>query len=708
MPSKAVSRLCLFALFPAFPALLAAGVPALDALPDGLPENYRLRDWRQTAIDLDALLFNAPAPGGGPALYWVDDSHINVARDGIALPAYAGDFRQTPARKTAYDGITVLGSVLGATLAGVDKSAGGGRDQVAALSTLYRSADGTDLYLNAPGARTGASYWYELLPSLLFFQIHSLYPGNAEHRAQLRAIAERWHGGLLALCGGDFSNGPDFDHTALDLATLRSRDDKWREPDAAAGVAFLEYIAGVVTGDARFAAAADAALRYLDGLSRNPLYEILLPYGAYAAARANAETGAAHDAAKLLNWCFDATNPRRWGMLNAAWGGTPVHGLIGATNAGHEYAFAMNTFLTAALAVPAARYDDRLSEPVAKWLLHAAANARYFYADAWPAGRQTSFEWSRKNDPKTALAYEGLRKDARVRARPEAVKTLHAAAVKPVRPGDHDRFSLTLVPEGGGAFSHIWRFTLPKGNGAADAHTFAVILDAGKHPRAPYPLELRTARNPGGPWTLRKTVKAGGANRLWFNAGMDGDVFLRLDARGAAPLHLKEAYADTRLPFSPLAGGDAIFHGWGRTDLALYGSVFAGVFGALVAPTDVEGVLLVNLNATEVFPARAWPTRLLRNPHAVEKTVTVPLVPARAAAGCRPGREPEGTGGEAVTLYDAVANKVVAANVSGTSCRVTLGPRQTMQLVVMPAGGALSRAGGKLFCDGVVADHRVE
>ena len=62
---------------------------------------------------------------------------------------------------------------------------------------------------------------------------------------------------------------------------------------AAAGIAWLEYMAWLRFKDPRFLTAADWAIRSLEErpVDQSPLYEVLLPYGALAAARMNAELG---------------------------------------------------------------------------------------------------------------------------------------------------------------------------------------------------------------------------------------------------------------------------------------------------------------------------------------------------------------------------------------------------------------------------------
>ena len=54
-------------------------------------------------------------------------------------------------------------------------------------------------------------------------------------------------------------------------------------------------------------------------------------------------------------------------------------------------------------------------------------------------------------------------------------------------------------------------------------------------------------------------------------------------------------------------------HGWGRTDLGLYGGSYAGFLGALIEPTEVEGILAVDPTATEVIPAKAHPATLFQS-----------------------------------------------------------------------------------------------
>jgi hypothetical protein len=170
------------------------------------------------------------------------------------------------------------------------------------------------------------------------------------------------------------------------------------------------YMAYAKWNDPKYLQAADWGMSFLQGRRSSPFYEVLLPYGAYIAARMNAELGRDYDVLKLLNWCFDGYSEPRpgWGVIASTLGGYDCHGLVGSNTDGGGYAFAMNTFSMAAPLVPLVRYDTRFARSIGKWMLNAANNARLFYSDSLPEDHQSSAFWD--GDPGHVVAYEGLRK----------------------------------------------------------------------------------------------------------------------------------------------------------------------------------------------------------------------------------------------------------------------------------------------------------
>jgi hypothetical protein len=121
---------------------------------------------------------------------------------------------------------------------------------------------------------------------------------------------------------------------------------RWREGDAIAGVAWIEYMAWARSGERKYLDAARRAMEALDDFDRSTFYEVLLPYGVTLAARMNAEHGCDYDVTQLLNWCLDGNNACRpgWGVIAGHWNGYDVSGLQGSITDGGGYAFAMNTF----------------------------------------------------------------------------------------------------------------------------------------------------------------------------------------------------------------------------------------------------------------------------------------------------------------------------------------------------------------------------
>ena len=136
-----------------------------------------MRDWKKVARDLDALVFDLEAKGDYLPVIWWDKSRVNYDQDTFGIKAYVGDPRQTG---QTYDIITCLEAVVAGSMAGIDKSNQNGRNWVAMCQNYYGKANGENVYLNNIGGTTGHTFWYELLPNLLFCQINSRYPGVGE------------------------------------------------------------------------------------------------------------------------------------------------------------------------------------------------------------------------------------------------------------------------------------------------------------------------------------------------------------------------------------------------------------------------------------------------------------------------------------------------------------------------------------------------
>jgi hypothetical protein len=380
-------------------------IAAVQYMPS-LPEPYELIDWREKARKYDRFIFDQQARGQFLPLVWIDDAHINVAEPTFGMPSYVGDPRCTQQNAGAQESITCMGAVLGATLAGIDKSRGE-HDYARMCEAWFNSSNGLNLVLNHQRQETGGSFWYEVWPHIVFYALADRYSDRPRLGEIMKVTADRWLEACRDLAGPD--GVPNFDHTSYDFRTRQAVDNgRWKEPDAAAGIAWLQYAAWIKFQDPQYLAAAESCLKFLERREENPYYEVLLPYGAVIAARLNAEQGRQYDVDRLLNWCFGISDCRGgWGVIVGRWGDYDCDGLLGSIDNRGGYAFAMNTFAQAGALVPVARYDTRYARDLGKWMLNLANSARLFYPGTLPPEQQSSGFW--QEDPEHVIAYEGLR-----------------------------------------------------------------------------------------------------------------------------------------------------------------------------------------------------------------------------------------------------------------------------------------------------------
>ena len=149
-------------------------VPYIESFPL-LPNPLVIRDWKQTALDYHQLAFNASATGQYlPLLYeYTANTAAGYSGPAFGLPSYVGNPRDSG------EGLTVLGAVLGGTLAGLNLASLNGKDRVQQCEAFYCVVNGHGLVLNNLNSQGSGSAWYDIFPSTLLYQIGSRYPGRA-------------------------------------------------------------------------------------------------------------------------------------------------------------------------------------------------------------------------------------------------------------------------------------------------------------------------------------------------------------------------------------------------------------------------------------------------------------------------------------------------------------------------------------------------
>ncbi len=371
------------------------------------PSPFFMRDWKAVAMAYDSFVYDEQKTGEHLPLVFVRSEGVNYPGEAsFGLDTYVGTFSNNNG-----EGINVLPSLVGATLAGIDKTNQFGRNWILMSQDYFNRANGENLYLNNIGGHSGSDWWYDMMPNVYFYQLYDLYGNVGEADNQFHLIADRMNDAVQAMGGSATPWTRAFmDYRAWDFLHMQPNADGVHEPEAAGAYAWLLYHAYKTTGNKDYLRSAEWSMEYLINLNSNPSYELQLPYGAYAAARMNAEIGTKYNIEKLLFWIFNRGPIRGWGTIVGTWNTFDVSGLVGEANdGGNDYAFQLNGVQQAGALVPLVRYDKQFARTVGKWMLNVANATRLMYPGFLPGNLQDADAWSDVNDPDAILGYEALR-----------------------------------------------------------------------------------------------------------------------------------------------------------------------------------------------------------------------------------------------------------------------------------------------------------
>ena len=384
-------------------------IARISTMPD-LPAPLQVRDWHAVTLAYDDYVFDLEKAG----------QYLPLSRLGTQgqfnypdnTPLFMDSYVGAAGHHNQAEAINILPAIIGASLAGVDKSNQGGMNWVAMAKDFFNLKNGQDVYLNNYFTTSGGDWWYDLMPNVYFYQLRAMYPDAApEFDGQFLSVADRWLYCVSQLGGGTTPWAvPYMNYRAFNLATGMPLTTGVPEPESAGSIAWLLYHAYLETGERKYFEGAQLAMEFLEEWENNPSYELQLPYGTLAAARMNAIEETSYPIQKMLDWCFDRGALRGWGAIVGNWGGYDVSGLIGEANdGGNDYAFVMNGFQQAAALAPLPKYDKRYARDIAKWLLNVTNASRLFYWNALPEDHQDSWAWASANDPQACIPYESMK-----------------------------------------------------------------------------------------------------------------------------------------------------------------------------------------------------------------------------------------------------------------------------------------------------------
>ena len=370
------------------------------------PLPYEMRNWKDVTIGYDSLVFNLNLPGQYLPLIWLNTNTINYPEhNSFGLHTVVG----TTAPLSS-EGINLIPATIGASLVGIDKSNQNGYNWVLMCEEYFNKADNANVYLNHPTGNNWDDWWYDVMPNIFFYQLYNQYPSVGDFSNQFTNVANQWLEAVKVMGGRTTPwQIPLMNYRAFNLMTMTPYSSGVVEPGAAGALAWILYNAYIEKGNDKYRIGAEWCMEFLNSLTSNSSYELQLSYGAYAAARMNAELGTSYNIQKIINWCFDVGPLRQWGAITGTWGGYDVDGLIGEVNGSNNYAFLMNTFEQVGALVPLVRYDDRFARAIGKWVLNAANAVRLLYTNYLPDQNQDSEVWAHQYDPNSYIGHEALR-----------------------------------------------------------------------------------------------------------------------------------------------------------------------------------------------------------------------------------------------------------------------------------------------------------
>jgi hypothetical protein len=392
---------------------LQVTIPKIEQMP-AMPQPYKMLDWHEKALSFDKVVYDFQQTDVYRRFIWLDDSQHNLPQQTYGIYTVIGDVRQGPGRNTEFhEAVCSLGSLMGAGLVGIDKTSQNGFNFVKMAQNYYNTDNGWNIIMNNTnpkvatlGGGYGRDWWYDVFPNLLFYGVCSVFPDVKDAKDIQHQVAEQFFKADSVLNG-------NYDYSYFDYSKMKGvQNNVPLQQDAAAGEAYLLLCAYHEFNDPRYLKGARSAMNALLTQKESRFYEVLLPFGAYVAARMNAEYGSNYDVAKIINWTFDgctsSTGRTGWGVISERWGDDDVYGIQGSITDGGGYGFLMNTFDLAWPLVPLAKYDDRFTKAIGKWMLNAANAAHFFY----PYETDDEHQWlpAKKDITQGVIAYEGLRK----------------------------------------------------------------------------------------------------------------------------------------------------------------------------------------------------------------------------------------------------------------------------------------------------------
>ncbi|MBQ8993068.1 MAG: hypothetical protein IJ085_02915, partial [Turicibacter sp.] len=334
-----------------------------------IPDNYQYTNWRERATQFNEMLFNMDDYD----LMFYEPISKNTGRESIGIVTYTDEERSSEYSQA----LTLIGALLSAEKLNKESIGEEKLNQlVQFVESYYNIENGEGTLLNYQNiGSTDLSFWQQIYPALTYFMLMDRYEATVDSDALLRNIADTWYSVVMDLGGSD--GIVDFNYTGYDFKNMKPFDNgEWTEPDAAAGVALLQYYAFEKFEDRKYMKAATLCMNYLDEFLRNPGYELLYLYLPYLSARLNSVEEYHFNTAKYMEFFFTESDYRHeYGTFKDEFG----TGLIGERTQYGGTAYSFQSIIGATAIAPMLKYDQRYAVEVGRYLLQMTQNLNLFY-----------------------------------------------------------------------------------------------------------------------------------------------------------------------------------------------------------------------------------------------------------------------------------------------------------------------------------------
>jgi hypothetical protein len=156
----------------------------------------------------------------------------------------------------------------------------------------------------------------------------------------------------------------------------------------------------------------------------------------------------------------------------------------------------------------------------------------------------------------------------------------------------------------------------------------------------------------------------------------------------------QSSYKEHEMLKGPVAQGDGPLWVPGKnppeSQFSVYGSGHVGIFGSIIRHTNVNGILQLNLLATDFYQDKAYPSFLYYNPYNTVRTVSVKTEARKKT-----------------DLYNTVTGRFIARNIS-SSAKIKIPAQGAAVIICVPSNGKINYEGDHMLINGIVVDYRIQ